>query len=186
MSERGEEPDGAARVLQVEKKQEMEDVRGTRRGMEKLVVVEVEQASRDRVTKFLEAARISWGKLRELVVGRKLVEGPKGECMVKELSEEVSQDELVVRLEDVAGEAGEGIVKVIEVDEVMDEDGDSVVSDDRRSLGGAALLDCIAEETKDDELENRLEGQRKRKREPIEEVKLRGLVNTRGWREREK
>jgi len=82
MSERGEEPDGAGRESQGKKKPETEDVRGTRRGMEKLVVMELEQASRDRVGKFLDAAKASWGKLRELVVGRKLVEGSKGECVV--------------------------------------------------------------------------------------------------------
>ena len=59
MSERGEKTDGGARTLQVEKKKETEDVRETRRGVEKLVVVEVEQASRERVTKFLEAAKVS-------------------------------------------------------------------------------------------------------------------------------
>ncbi len=104
----------------------------------------------------------------------------KGTCQVKGENEEVGRGEESIHLEDIAGEAEDGVLILIEDEETMSAGSETM------SMEGVSFLDCIQEEERDEELEMRLEGMRKRKHDGEEEVKTKGLLNTPGWEEREK
>jgi hypothetical protein len=134
-----------------------------RRNLRRLTVEEEEreQASSDRVGKVKAAALEAWGRLKGMLGGKKLVVSEKGTCQVNGENEEVGRGEESIQLEDIAGEAEDGVLILIE-----DEEATSVVSE-TLSVGGVSFLDCIQEEEIDEELEMRLEGMRKRKHDGV-------------------
>ena len=121
--------------------------------------------------------------------GRKLFRR-KEDGIVRIGSKESSagEGEKEVRVEEVVGSDGEEEVEV-RIEEEVSKESDSEV----RSVGsggtsrGFSFLDQLDEEEKVDELEGMIRMGRKRKADTKKEsFKIRGLVNTAGWKERAK
>jgi hypothetical protein len=149
------------------------EVGGARRSMERLRVEEGEQASADGRTGLVDRAKATWGKLKGMFfMGKKLVVDEMGGGRV--LAEE---------LKFLTGGGDEGEIAIVEVNDESDRD--SVGSLGRESIGGVSFLECLGEEERDEEVEKKLEGTKKRGREETGVVKLKGLLNTKGWEERE-
>jgi hypothetical protein len=109
------EADGEARAESTAKMEE------TRKNLRRLTVEEEEkeQASNDRVGKVKAAALEAWGKLKEMLGGKKLMVSQKGTFQVKGEHDEVGKGEEPIQLEDITGEAEDGVLILIEDEETM-------------------------------------------------------------------
>jgi hypothetical protein len=156
-------------------------VGGARKKMERLRVEEQEKASVEGRETLVNRASSTWGKLVGMFLGKRLVMDEMGGGRVQIDGGAEGRE---IELEFLTGQGEEGEIGIVEVGEVNDNA--SVSSDGRNSMGGVSFLECLGEEGLDEEVEKKLEGTKKRGREEGGEVKLKGLVNTKGWEVRER
>ena len=159
------------------------EVGGARRSMERLRVEEGEQASVDGRTGLVDRAKATWGKLKGMFMGKKLIMDEMGGGRVLAEGREHNEMGREIELEFLTGGGDEGEIAIVEVNDESDRD--SVGSLGRESIGGVSFLECLGEEEWDEELERKLEGTKKRGREETGVVKVKGLLNTKGWEEKE-
>jgi hypothetical protein len=159
-------------------------VGGARKSLERLRVEAGEQASADGKETLVNRAKATWNKLKGMLLGKKLVMDEMGGGRVQNEGGEKRVEGREIELEFLTGEGEEGEIAIVEVGE--ERDNVSVSSDGMNSIGGVSFLECLGEEERDEEVEKKLEGTKKRGREEGGEVKLKGLLNTRGWEERER
>jgi hypothetical protein len=152
--------------------------------MERLWVEKQEKASVEGRETLVNRARTAWGKLKGMFLGKKLVMDEMGGGRVQIEGGEKRAEGREIELEFLTGEREEGEIAIVDVGE--ENDNASVSSYGRHSMGGVSFLKCLGEEEYDEEIEKKLEGTKKRVREEGGEVKLKGLVNMRGWEERER
>ena len=163
---------------QPERGRESGVVGGARKKMERLRVEEQEKASVEGRETLADKARATWGKLKGMFLGKRLIMDEMGGGRVQTEGGEKRAEGREIELEFLTGEGEEGEIAIVEVGE--DNDNVSVSSDGRHSMGGVSFLECLGEEERDEEIEKKLEGTKKRGRDEGGEVKLKGLVNTRG------
>ena len=132
-----------------------------------------------------ELARRGIEKIRETLNGRGLWRSKEdGKLRIKERSMAKSMEEAEIRLEELVEEGEEVIV---EIEKEKREEGSEGKEGSPTSVTTAryGFLDELGEEEKDEELEQKNTENRKRKgREESATMKVKGLKNAPGWRER--
>jgi len=129
MSEPDEQPGGGAGAGM--EQQELGAVRSTRQGVEKMEVEEAKkvdiQASRQLRIKMVTAAREVWGKVRGLIVGKRILVSPEtGVVEVSRKGDLPSEVSVSTALEAIGGELEDGTVEWVETE--VGEDSVSVSS----------------------------------------------------------
>ena len=144
---------------------------------------DLEKASGQQGGGLRELARMGIEKLREKLNGRALWRSKgDGKLRIRESSMAKSTEESEIRLEELI-EEGEDVVVEIEKGEEVQEGKEGSVSS--VTTAGYGFLEEIGEEEKDEELEQKNSDNRKRKgREENATMKVKGLKNAPGWRER--
>jgi len=128
-------------------------VGGARRKMERLRVEELEKASVEGRDSLVNRARTTWGKLKGMFLGKKLVMDEMGGGRVKTEGGEKRNEGREIELEFLTGEGEEGEIAIVEVGEELDTA--SVSSDGRNSMGGVSFLECLGEDERDEEVEKK-------------------------------
>ncbi len=136
------------------------------------------------------AAKEVWGKVTGFLAGKKVRRGEEPGSLVVSGEEKGNKNgEGLVDLEDIGKELEDGVVVLLE--ENVDDDRSEVRSVGSESLnggmkGGWEFLDSLEGEERVEELDRKLEQNRKRKWEDDGTVKQKGLLNMVGWVAREK
>jgi hypothetical protein len=171
----------------------MEDeTKRTGKRMEGLAVVEEdgEQASVLNKNRISNAAKEVWEKVTGFLAGKKVRRGEEpGSLVVCDEEKGNGNGGGLVDLADVGKELEDGVVVLLE--ENVDDDRFEVRSVGSESLSsrknvGWDFLENLEGEERVEELDRKLEQNRKRKWEDDGEVKQRGLLNMVGWLVREK
>ena len=144
-----------------------------------------EKASGQQGGGLIELARKGLEKLREKLEGRMLWRSKEdGKLRVKERSMAKGMDGVEICLEELV-EEGEDVVVDIESEQGEQGSEGKAVSISSVTTAGYGFLDEIGDEEKDEELEQKNSENRKRKgREENATLKVKGLKNAPGWRER--
>jgi hypothetical protein len=135
-------------------------VGGARKKMERLRVEEQEKASVEGRESLVNRARTTWGKLKGMFLGKRLVMDEMGGGRVQIEGGEKRNEGREIELECLTGEGEEGEIAIVEVGE--ENDTASVSSDGRNSMGGVSFLECLGEDERDEEVEKKLEGTKKK------------------------
>ena len=144
-----------------------------------------EKASGQQGGGLIELARKGLEKLKEKLEGRMLWRRKEdGKLRVKERSMAKGMDGVEICLEELV-EEGEDVVVDIESEQGEQGSEGKAVSISSVTTAGYGFLDEIGDEEKDEELEQKNTENRKRKgREDNATLKVKGLKNAPGWRER--
>jgi hypothetical protein len=164
----------------------------TGKRMEGLAVEDMddEQASVTSKNRISMAAKEVWGKVTGFLAGKKVRRGEEPGSLVVCGEEKGNTDgEGLVDLEDIGKELEDGVVVLLE--ENVEDDTAEVRSVGSESLnggkkGGWEFLENLEGEERVEELDRKLEQNRKRKWEDDGTVKQKGLLNMVGWVAREK
>ncbi len=163
----------------------------TRREVEKLRVDEEGEKEKASVgRRVVDMAKGGWSKIRNLLEGKKVTQRD-GKVFVEVRSsdgkETAGSDNGLRRIEEEWNEEGEGGEVVVEEEQV--ESVDSVSCGSGSTMGqtrGFDFLDGMGREERDHELDEKIDGHRKRKREgEVNEVAV-GLYGVTGWKWRER
>jgi hypothetical protein len=138
-------------------------VGGARKSMERLRVEEGEQASVDGRNRLVDRDRATWGRLKGMFTGKKLIMDEMGGGRVLAEGGEQNEPGREIELEFLTGEGEEGEIAIVEVNDERDRE--SIASMGREIIGGVSFLECLGEEERNEELEGKLEGTKKRGRE---------------------
>jgi hypothetical protein len=143
--------------------------------------------SKDRIS---NAAKKLWMKVKGFLAGKKVRRGDEtGALLVCGEVKGNESGEGLVDLDDIGKELEDGVVVLLE--ENVDDDMSEVKSVGSECLngvkrGGFDFLSCLEGEERVEELDRKLEQNRKRKWQDDGTVKQKGLLNMAGWVVREK
>jgi hypothetical protein len=166
-------------------------VEKTRREVEKLRVDEEGEKEKASVgRRVVDMAKGGWSKIRNLLEGKKVTQRD-GKVFVEVRSsdgkETAGSDNSLRRIEEEWNEEGEGGEVVVEEEQVVSVDTVSCGSGSTTGqTRGFDFLDGMGREERDQELDEKIDGHRKRKREgEVNEVAV-GLYGVTGWKWRER